>query len=560
MREGERRRRLLWLNAARVVVSTLLLGLAVAFQLNAPGSVPVDPFFFLIGLTYALSAIYAIALPAMLRRSWLVDLEFVFDACLVTAFIHFTGGVTSYFSLLYVLPVIGAASLQFRTGGIRVALISASAYGALVVAQYLGSAGYVAGESVPDMRSFLPPAHIAEYTVAANAIALIAVALVGGSLADRLRRADVRLAHASHALADLQAFNQHVIQSLTSGLITTDRAGRIVAFNRAAEVITGHESAAVLGRSAGDVLQLPTDFMALLHAGLPGERARRVDFTFHTREREARDIGLSAAHLITPDGRTGFLLTFQDVTAMRRLEREARQRQQLAAVGEMAAGIAHEIRNPLASMRGSIQVLRAELALTEEQSHLMDIVLRESDRLNDTIRSFLWYARPQPLQARAVDLTRLLRDTATLLRNSPDVLPSHWISVDAPKDGLVVEADDAQVRQVIWNLATNGLRAMPEGGGLVLRARVHPSASDGDEVALEVVDHGVGICAEQLDSLFQPFNGSFARGTGLGLAIVHRIVSDHGGEVHVESEPGQGTTVVVTLPCRQPDSLWGQTA
>jgi two-component system, NtrC family, sensor histidine kinase PilS len=559
VREGERRRRLLQLNAARLVVSSLLLGLAVAFQLIAPGSVPVDPFFFLIGLTYALSAIYAIALPAMLRWSWLVDLEFVFDACLVTAFIHFTGGVTSYFSLLYVLPVIGAASLQLRTGALRVATISALAYGTLVIAQYSGSAGYVAGEWVPDMRGFLPPAHVAEYTVAANAIALFAVALVGGSLADRLRRADARLAHASHALADLQAFNQHVIQSLTSGLVTTDRAGRIVAFNRAAEVITGHQGATVLGRSAGEVLQLPTDFMELIRAGLPGERTRRADYTFRTSENEVRDIGLSAAHLITPDGQTGFLLTFQDVTAMRRLEREARQRQQLAAVGEMAAGIAHEIRNPLASMRGSIQVLRAELQLTEEQSHLMDIVLRESDRLNETIRSFLSYARPQPLRARAVDLTRLLGDTATLLRNSPDVLASHRISVDAPESGLVVEADDAQVRQVIWNLATNGLRAMPEGGELILRARIH-SSGGGDDAALEVVDHGVGIRAEQLDSLFQPFNGSFARGSGLGLAIVHRIVSDHGGEIHVKSELGQGTSVLVTLPSRLSASVWRQTA
>jgi two-component system, NtrC family, sensor histidine kinase PilS len=405
----------------------------------------------------------------------------------------------------------------------------------------------------------LPPSHVAEYTVAANAIALFAVALVGGSLADRLRRVDARLAHASHALADLQAFNQHVIQSLTSGLVTTDRAGRIVAFNRAAEVITGHQSSAVLGRSVGEVLQLPTDFMASIHAGLPGERTRRADYTFQTSEQEFRDIGLSAAHLITPDGRTGFLLTFQDVTAIRRLEREARQRQQLAAVGEMAAGIAHEIRNPLASMRGSIQVLRSELELTAEQSHLMDIVLRESDRLNETIRSFLSYARPQPLLARAVDLSRLLGDTATLLRNSPDVLPSHRISVDAPKGGLVVEADDAQVRQVIWNLATNGLRAMPEGGELILRAGVQAEVGE-EDVALEVVDHGVGIRPERLDSLFQPFNGSFARGTGLGLAIVHRIVSDHGGQVHVESEMGRGTTVLVTLPARRQASFLGQTA
>jgi two-component system sensor histidine kinase PilS (NtrC family) len=244
---------------------------------------------------------------------------------------------------------------------------------------------------------------------------------------------------------------------------------------------------------------------------------------------------------------------------MRRLEREGRQRQQLAAIGEMAAGIAHEIRNPLASMRGSIQVLRSELELNDEQSHLMDIVLRESDRLNDTIRSFLSYARPQPLSARSIDLSRLLGDTATLIRNSPDVLPSHRILVDVPASGLLVEADDAQVRQVVWNLATNGLRAMPEGGELILRAR-----SDGavgiDGASLEVVDQGVGIRAEQLDSLFQPFHGSFARGTGLGLAIVHRIVSDHKGEIHVESEVGKGTTVLVKLPLRQGASVWTQPA
>jgi len=183
--------------------------------------------------------------------------------------------------------------------------------------------------------------------------------------------------------------------------------------------------------------------------------------------------------------------------------------------------------------------------------------LRESDRLNETIRSFLSYARPQPLLARAVDLMRLLDDTATLLRNSPEVLPSHRITVDGPDGDLILEADEGQVKQVIWNLATNGLRAMPDGGELVLRARLQLSAEGEDDAALEVVDHGVGIRPEQLDFLFQPFNGSFARGTGLGLAIVHRIVSDHGGEVDVQSQVGQGTTVLVTLPARR---RWSQTA
>jgi two-component system sensor histidine kinase PilS (NtrC family) len=212
----------------------------------------------------------------------------------------------------------------------------------------------------------------------------------------------------------------------------------------------------------------------------------------------------------------------------------------------MAAGIAHEIRNPLASMRGSIQVLRAELSLSDEQASLMDIVLRESDRLNETIRSFLAYARPQAAVPKAVDLMRVLNDAATLLRNSPELKPGHQVLVDGPGGGLVVDADDHQIRQVVWNLATNGLRAMPAGG--TLRLVVSDDSAVDARIGLSVVDEGVGIPADQLDTLFQPFHGSFAQGSGLGLAIVHRIVQDHRGEVVVESEVGRGTTVKVRLP------------
>jgi two-component system sensor histidine kinase PilS (NtrC family) len=544
---GERRRRLIWLIWARVVVSTLLLGSATVLQITKPGSLPIDPFFFLIGLTYCLSVLYAVSLGYVERWRWLIDVQFACDACIVTAFIHFTGGVTSYFPLLYVLPVIGAASLQFKSGGLRTAVLGTSLYAALVVAEYAGSAGYVDGQFVADMRSLLPPVRVAAFTVAANGTAMFAVALLAGSLADRLRTVNQSLADASSALADLQAYNQHVIESLTSGLATTDRSGRILTFNRAGETILSLAPGTAPGRSAADVLQLPDDFVALMDRDLDGARARRADYSFRLADGGVLALGLSAARLVTPDGHAGYLLTFQDVTEIRRLEREAHLRQRLAAVGEMAAGIAHEIRNPLASMRGSIQVLRAELDLSDEQARLMDIVLRESDRLNGTIQAFLSYARPRPPAAGAVDLGRLLRDTAILLRNSPEVLPAHDVVVDAPDQGLVVEADDGQIRQVIWNLATNGLRAMPDGGRLLLRA-VHGGPDEPDAVVVEVADQGVGIDPSQLDGLFQPFRGSFARGSGLGLAIVHRIVSDHQGEIRVESEVGVGTRVLVRLP------------
>jgi two-component system sensor histidine kinase PilS (NtrC family) len=213
----------------------------------------------------------------------------------------------------------------------------------------------------------------------------------------------------------------------------------------------------------------------------------------------------------------------------------------------MAAGIAHEIRNPLASMSGSIQILRQELPLSTEQEQLMDIVLRESERLNTTIRSFLAYARPQRFEIARFDVRRALNDTALLLRNSSDVLEGHDILLDVPPHELWYEADEGQIKQIVWNLATNGLRAMPEGGRLHLIGSFDPSA---DGVVLTVRDEGIGIEAGELDALFQPFHGRFAKGSGLGLAIVHRIVSDYNGEIQVSSQPGAGTTVSVRLPAR----------
>jgi two-component system sensor histidine kinase PilS (NtrC family) len=235
------------------------------------------------------------------------------------------------------------------------------------------------------------------------------------------------------------------------------------------------------------------------------------------------------------------------VTDLNKLERDARLQQRLAAVGEMAAGIAHEIRNPLASMSGSIQILRQELPLSAEQEQLMDIVLRESDRLNSTIRSFLAYARPQRFAIARLDLRRALNDTALLLRNSADVLEGHSVQVDLPASELWYEADEGQIKQIVWNLATNGLRAMPEGGRLRLTGALDPSS---DELVLSVQDEGIGLMPEDIDGLFQPFHGSFAKGSGLGLAIVHRIVSDYHGQIQVASQPGAGTTVSVRFPAR----------
>jgi signal transduction histidine kinase len=198
-------------------------------------------------------------------------------------------------------------------------------------------------------------------------------------------------------------------------------------------------------------------------------------------------------------------------------------------------------------MAGSIQLLRQELPLTADQSQLMDIVLRESDRLNETIRSFLAYARPQRQATARIDVRRVITDAARLLENSSELGDDHDIAVEVPQVPILFEADEGQLRQIVWNLATNGLRAMPNGGRLTLSIRLNPGANGG-EVVLAVHDQGTGIAPEDLDGIFQPFRAGFDRGTGLGLSIVQRIVAEYGGEIEVTSERGAGTGVLVRFP------------
>jgi two-component system sensor histidine kinase PilS (NtrC family) len=540
------RSRLSTLIAARVVIGTLLLGSAILIQISRPGAFPVDPFFTLIGLTYALSVLYLATLRYAERHPWLVDLQFAADAVLVSAFIHVTGGIASNYSSLYLLPVIAAAMIRSRRVALQIAGLSAMLYLVLVLVQYVDvGLPAVVKRFTPIVD--LPTLGVARYTVAINLSGFFAVALLAGSLAESLRSAGARLEYASHEIRDLRRFNENVINSLLSGLLTTDADGRILTFNRAASVILGIPSAQAIKRDSIEVLQLPAETRSRF-AMLGDTRTLKIDTQHRTGDGRSIDLGLTVSPLTFPDGRAGFLFTFQDVTDVRRLERNARLQQRLAAVGEMAAGIAHEIRNPLASMSGSIQVLRQELTLTDEQAQLLDIVLRESERLNDTIKSFLAYARPQRFALARLDVRKAVQDAALLLRNSAEVHEHHTIAVDVPADPVWCEADENQIRQVIWNLATNGLRAMAQGGRLLLTTT---TATDGSGATLLTVqDEGRGIPPEDMDAIFQPFHSSFEKGTGLGLAIVHRIVTDYNGTINVSSRVGEGTVVTVRLPIR----------
>jgi two-component system sensor histidine kinase PilS (NtrC family) len=538
------RRTLRALLVGRLVAALVLLGSATVARVRSPEPDGTDALFLLLALTFALSVVYAALLRVAPRHRRLVDIQLAADSAVVSAAVLLTGGLQSLLVPLYVLPVVGAAVVQYRRGGLIVASLNTLLYGLIIGVQY-GFVGPAGRPPVPGLaHAALPPFRDALATLALNGGGFACVAWLTGYLAERVRSTDERLREASTIIADLQAFNECVIQSLTGGLATTDLDGRVLTFNAAGEQITGWRAADVRGRPVEQVLQLPADLIGSLHRMVESGRGRRLDLVYTTAGGRAADLGVTAAPLMGAAGRVGFLFTFQDITDRKRREREAQTEHRLAAIGEMAAGIAHEIRNPLASMAGSIQLLRQDLQLSPEQAQLMDIVLRESRRLNETIRNFLAYARPERAHGHPVDLVRIVREAAVLLQNSSERRPNHEVAATAGATTCLIEGDEAQVRQVVWNLATNGLKAMPGGGRLELRVG---SGADG-RAMLSVRDEGVGIAPADLDRVFEPFRSTFPGGTGLGLSIVHRIVSAAGGAIDVESAPGAGTTVRVLWP------------
>jgi two-component system sensor histidine kinase PilS (NtrC family) len=546
MADTELLRRLRWLIATRAIIGTLLLGGATVVELTGPGRLAVDPFFLLIAANFALTAVSAGMLRVAERQRWLIDVQLACDAAIVSAFVYVTGGITSLFSSLYVVPIVAGSLLRHRRGGLVVAGLSSLMFVALVIAQFLAASGQLPASWPAPQIAALPTSSVAQYVVVLNLFGYFAVAVLSGVMSESARTAGVQLERASSEIADLQALNQHVIDSLPSGLLTTDTSQRVLTFNHAAETICGMTFQAVLHRHLVEVLQMPGQKVDELNEGLRSKgAARRLEFRYRRPDGRDIDLGLTATHLESPGGRVGYLVTFQDLTDIKRLERDARMQQRLAAVGEMAAGIAHEIRNPLASMSGSIQILRQELPLSAEQEQLMDIVLRESERLNTTIRSFLAYARPQRFAVKRFDIRGAIQDTALLLRNSSEISDQHAVEVDVKSEPLWFEADENQIKQVIWNLATNGVRAMPDGGRLRLAAGYDDKTQS---VLMTVQDEGIGIPPEEIETLFQPFHGSFAKGSGLGLAIVHRIVTDYRGVIQVSSRRGSGTLVSVRLP------------
>jgi len=498
----------------------------------------------LIGLCVVTSAVAL----ATLRRTagWVLLAQLAVDGVVILALLWLTGGLVSQFAPLLLLPVLAAGAMRGREAALRVAVGLMIGLGAIFAAQF-GPVPVPAWMAV-HLDTVRPSLAVGMYTLGIQAIGVISVSLLVGHLTESLRAQRDDLAQAHTDLADLASLSQRVIDSMAGGVVAADAQGHVVLFNRTAAAITGFSADEVLGRRLVDVVQLPSGWQVGLSQGLPA----RFEFRYTRADGHSLELGATVAPLVNDAGHiAGELLTFQDLTLIKQRERERQRQARLAAVGEMAAGIAHEIRNPLASMSGSIQLLQRELSLHDEQAMLLDIVLRESQRLNQIIKDFLTYAGPQRVTRAAVDVRPLVRETVELLSKGGTVRPHQRVEAILPDVPVVHDVDEAQIRQVLWNLATNALKAMPAGGRLRLSVAHDPDGSRHEpSLSIVVEDEGVGMDAEAIERMFQPFHGGFRVGTGLGLSIVHRIVADHGGTVQVHSRPDEGTRVTVRIPWR----------
>jgi two-component system sensor histidine kinase PilS (NtrC family) len=538
--------RIKWLIWSRVVLTTLLVGSLVVFQGHYRiFSFQTEYIYYFLLTVYGLTALYWYLLRNIDNLSFLAYLQTSGDILLVTVLTRLTGGIDSGFSLLYHLTIISSSIILYRRGGYLAASFSSILYGAMLDMQYYEMLGFIRSQNFSAIQVL--------YQVFISIVSFYIVAFLSGYLAERLRKTRQELREKSIDFEDLRTLQEHILRSVGSGIFTMDLQGAIASWNPAAEQISGYTYDEIKSRWKevfGESIKA-----IFGHTDALKERPFNFDGQIVKKDGSTAILGLTAS-LLKDDVNIvrGIILIFQDITKIVKMEEQVRRQERLATVGSLAAGIAHEIRNPLASLSGSIQMLRGEADLTGDNKRLMDIVVRETDRLNTIITEFLEYARPKTAQTEKIGLQPMLDETIMLLKNSKDFIGSIHISRSIDPS-IILKGDAQRLRQVFWNLLINACQAMPNGGAITISA-IPFLKPDDDTTWCEIVisDTGQGIATEHLKKIFDPFITTKEGGTGLGLAVVYRILEDHQGTITVNSEPGKGTQFIIRLPMmEEPD-------
>jgi len=530
-----------WLIVGRLFTALLLFIFSLVWNRAGDPQQVLSRSINLLLIVAALTIVYAVIFR--LTRNILLQarLQLAVDILIVTWLVWHSGVIQSPYIALYIV-IIAISSLFFVA---RDAVVTSVVCAVAFTISALSLVNHVPAAANGALQQTVQAIGMFD-------VAFFVVGLLSARLAERQSRSDVRLRVATQSLADLRALHERIVESIRSGVVTTDLDGRIYTFNQAAVEITGYDEKTVRGKDAsilfGDLRGRIRDSLKAISSG---EGSARFETDCLTPEGLRLRLGYSISPLFSEANETtGMVITFQDLTQVRTLEETSRRQDRLAAIGRMAASIAHEIRNPLAAMRGSIQMLRSEMDTDSHQTELMEIILRESDRLNRIITDFLSYARPRSLVESKVDVGVLLHQTFALLRHSPEILETQSIIEVMPDEPLIVDADEGQLKQVFWNLARNALQAMPQGGTL----KTYLEKNSSNRLRVSFSDTGRGMTPDQVEHLFEPFS-STTGGTGLGLSIVYQIIRDHGGTINVRSREGQGTTITIELPAAASDEV-----
>ncbi len=513
-------------------------------------------FYYFISFFYLVTICYAFLLNRVKNLRRFIKVQLIGDHLFIAGLIYFTGGKESYFPMTYIFAIIGSSILFFKRGAFFSASFSTFLFGVILILQLYRLIHPVGEPSTYEASQIF-------YTLILYMAAFYIVAFLSGSISEELRKKRKELLQKEVDYHQLETFNRNIVQSLDSGLLTIDLEGKINFLNRTAEKILRRKEEELRNQSVYDLFPKMNEVM---------EEVRRKSFQDHSEYQRYETtlidekghkiyLGFSISPLTDPDGKViGHTLIFQDITRFKEMEEQMKRFDRMAAIGSLAAGLAHEIRNPLASLSGSIQVLKSELSLDESQGHLMEIILRESERLNALITDFLLFAHPPQTRPQPVKIETVLEETLELFSHSPSC--HEGIRLVQTSSGQIgeVTVDPDQIRQVLWNLLINASQSLSNGGEI----RVHlekgdpsswrgalPFFSSNDSkswIKISIEDTGIGIPPEEKEKIFEPFYTTKENGTGLGLSIVHKIVENHKGLIKVESEVGKGSTFTVFLP------------